>query len=56
MLLVMNFEGIYLWGSLLDKEKLSLGRLIYIAMPKARESLKQAINNVETSITKEFPQ
>ena len=47
MLLIMNFKGVYLWGSLLDKAKLSLGRLIYIAMPKAQESLKLAINDIE---------
>lgn len=47
MLIVLNFEGKYLWGSLLDKSKLSLGRLIYIAMPKAQNSLKKAINDIE---------
>ncbi|HIP48474.1 MAG TPA: hypothetical protein EYG92_05860 [Lutibacter sp.] len=47
MLLVVNFKGVYLWGSLLDKAKLSLGRLLFIAMPKAQESLKLAINDIE---------
>jgi len=43
LLLVMHFEDKYLWGSLIDKTKVSLGLLISIAMPNAREGFKKAI-------------
>ena len=43
MLLLLNIEEKYLWGSLVDKTNLSLGFLIYIVIPKAQTSLKMAI-------------
>jgi len=46
LIFVMNFNEVYLWGSLLDKSKLSLGQLLFIAMPKAQDSLKQAIKEI----------
>ncbi len=43
ILLIINSEEGYFWGSLINKEKLSLGALIYINIPKAKASLKEAI-------------
>jgi hypothetical protein len=43
MLLLLNFKGEYLWGSLLDKTNLSLGNLFFIAIPKAKIALKKAM-------------
>jgi hypothetical protein len=43
LLLVMHFEGKYLWGSLIDKTKVSLGLLISIAMPNAREAFESGL-------------
>ncbi len=44
MLLIINVDGKYLWGSLIDKTQASLGLLINISIPKARTSLIEAVN------------
>ena len=44
MLLIINVDGKYLWGNLIDKTQTSLGLLINISIPKARTSLIDAVN------------
>jgi len=45
LLLIINGDGKYLWGSLIDKTQTSLGLLINIYIPKARKSLIDAENS-----------
>ena len=45
MLLIINGDGKYRWGSLIDKSQTSLGLLVNIFIPKARKSLIDATND-----------
>jgi len=47
LLLMINFKDEYIWGSLIDKTKTSLGDLIFIAVHKAQKSFINAIENVD---------
>jgi hypothetical protein len=43
LLLIINFKQKYVWGSLIDKTKVSLGEIIFIAIHKAKTSFKEAM-------------
>jgi hypothetical protein len=45
LLLIINYENNYFWGSLIDKSKISLGTLIFVVITKVKEALKEAIDN-----------
>jgi hypothetical protein len=46
LLVIMHFDDRYLWGSLIDKTKVSLGMLISIAMPNAKEAFANALKEI----------
>lgn len=43
LLLIINIENKYFWGSLINTSQISLGELLFIIIPKAKESLLQAL-------------
>ena len=45
LLLIINYENNYFWGSLIDKSKISLGTLIFVVITKVKEALKEAFDN-----------
>lgn len=49
LLLMINFKDQYVWGSLIDKTKTSLGDLIFIAVHKAQQSFNNAIENMDVN-------
>ncbi len=46
-LLIINFEGEYFWGNIIDKSKVTIGLLFHIIIPKAVNYLGEAIINIE---------
>ncbi|MEN8194862.1 MAG: hypothetical protein ABFS12_18720, partial [Bacteroidota bacterium] len=47
LLFIMQFEQKYIWGSLIDKTKVSLSEVIFAARRKAKISFKEAMQHVD---------
>lgn len=47
LILILNFEGEFFWGNIIDKNKITIGLLFLIVIPKALKYLSESILNSE---------